>query len=157
MKSPTRGRNCDNPSLIDLALCNNDDLVLDVSVLSPLRKIDHLLIEMQVTCNINVDLKTYYCDYKNANFDMIPSVFNSDFNSRMNNLTDVNEQVYLSGNTLNKALSQHVPIKECKFANTAPVKLNGTTKSNLRQKQRLWKQYMKTNGTSTNVKFRKVP
>ena len=81
MKSPTRGRNCDNPSLIDLALCNNDDLVLDVSVLSPLGKIDHLLIEMQVTCNINVDLKTYYCDNKNVNFDMIPSVFNSDFNS----------------------------------------------------------------------------
>ena len=88
---------------------------------------------------------------------MIPSVFNSDFNSRMNNLTDVNEQVYLSGNTLNQALSPRVPIKECKFAHTAPVKLNGTTKSKLRQKQRLWKQYMKTNGTSTDVKFRKVP
>ena len=36
VKSPTRGRNCDNPSLIDLELCNNDDLVLDVSVLLPL-------------------------------------------------------------------------------------------------------------------------
>ena len=35
VKSPTRGRNYDNPSLIDLALCNND-LVSDVSVLSPL-------------------------------------------------------------------------------------------------------------------------
>ena len=57
MKSPTRGRNCDNPSLIDLALCNNDDLVLDVSVLSPLGKSDHSLIEMQVICDINVDLK----------------------------------------------------------------------------------------------------
>ena len=57
VKSPTRGRNCDNPSLIDLALCNNDDLVLDVSVLSPLGKSDHSLIEMQVRCDVNVDLK----------------------------------------------------------------------------------------------------
>ena len=42
------------------------------------------------------------------------------------------------------------------FTNTAPVKLNGTAKSKLRQKQRLWKQYIKTNGTSIYVKFRKV-
>ena len=60
VKSPTRGRNFDNPSLTDLTLCNNDDLVLDVSVLSPLGKSDHSLIEMQVRCDINVDLKTYY-------------------------------------------------------------------------------------------------
>ena len=121
MKSPTRGRNCDNPSLIDLALCNNDDLVLDV--LSPLGKSDHSLIEMQVRCDINVDLKTYYYDYKNANFDMIRLVFNSDFNSGMNDLSAVNDQVYLLVNTLNEATAQHVPIKECKFTNTAPVKL----------------------------------
>ena len=134
------GRNCDNPSLIDLALCDNDDLVLDVSVLSPFGKSDHSLIEMQVRCDINVDLKTYYYDYKNANFDMIHSVFNNDFNSQLNDLSDVNDQVCLLLNTLNEALSQYVPIKECNFTNTAPVKLNGTAKSKLRQKQRLWKQ-----------------
>ena len=75
MKSPTRGINCNNPSLIDLALCN--DLVLDISVLSPLGKSDNSLIEMQVKCDINVDVKTYHYDYKNANFDLIHSVFNS--------------------------------------------------------------------------------
>ena len=55
-------------------------------------------------------------------------------------LSDVNDRVCLLVNTLNKALGQYVPIKECKFTNTAPVKLNGTAKSKLRQKQRLWKQ-----------------
>ena len=87
---------------------------------------------------------------------MIRSVFNSDFNSRMNDLSDVNDQVRLLVSTFNEALAQHVPIKECKFTNTAPVNLNGTAKSKLRQKQRLWKQYIKTNDTSTYVKFRKV-
>ena len=71
---------------------------------------------------------------KNANFNTICSVFNSDFNSQMNNLSYVNDQVCLV-NTLNEALAQQVPIKECKFTNTAPVKLNGTVK--LRQKERL--------------------
>ena len=75
VKCPTRGRNFDNPYLIDLALCNNDDLVLDVSLLSSLGKSDHSLIEKQVRCDINVDLKTYYYDYKNATFHMIPSAF----------------------------------------------------------------------------------
>ena len=87
---------------------------------------------------------------------MILSIFNSDFNSKLNDLSDVNDQVYLLVNTLNEGLAQHVPIKECNFTNTAPVKLNGTAKSNLRQKQRLWKQYIKTNDTSIYVKFRKV-
>ena len=54
---------------------------------------------------------------------MIRSVFNSDFNSGMNDLSAVNDQVYLLVNTLNEATAQHVPIKECKFTNTAPVKL----------------------------------
>ena len=134
VKSPTRGRNCDNPSPIDLVLCNNDDLVLDVSVLSPFGKSDHSLIEMQVRCDINVDLKTCYYDYKNAKSDMIRSVFNSDFNSQLNDLSDVNDQVCLLVNTLNESLAQYVPIKECKFTNTAPVKLNGTAKSTLREK-----------------------
>ena len=137
-------------------MCNNDDLVLDVSVLSPLGKSDHSLIEIQVRCDINVDLKTYYYDYKNANFDMIRSIFNSNFNSQLNDLSDVKDQVCLLVKNLNEALAQYVPIKECNFTNTAPVKLNGTAKSTLRQKQRLWKQYIKTNDTSIYVKFRKV-
>ena len=110
VKSPTRGRNRDNASLIVLALCDNDDLVLDVSFLSPLEKSDHSLIEMQVRCDrcdINVDLKTYYFDYKNANFDMIHSVFNSDFNSQLNDLSDINDQVCLLVNTLSEALAQY--------------------------------------------------
>ena len=56
-KSPTRGRNCNNPSLIDLALCN--DLVLDVSVLSPLRK--KIIIKKnkdKCYCKVKVKAKT---------------------------------------------------------------------------------------------------
>ena len=74
----------------------------------------------------------------------------------MNNLYDVNDQVILLLNTLNEALAQHVPIKEFKLTSTAPVKLNGTAKSKLRQKQRLWKQYIKTNDTYIYVKLTKV-
>ena len=87
---------------------------------------------------------------------MIRSAFNNDFNSQMNNLSDVNDQVCLLVNTLNEALAQHVPIKECKFTNTVPIKLNDTVNSMLRQRQRLWKQYIKTNDTSRYVKIQKV-
>ena len=49
---------------------------------------------------------------------MILSIFNSDFNSKLNDLSDVNDQVYLLVNTLNEGLAQHVPIKECNFNNS---------------------------------------
>ena len=54
-------------------------------------------------------------------------------------------------------ISEHFgwnPSSAC--SNTAPAKLNGTAKWKRRQKQRLWKQYIKTNDTSTYVEFRKV-
>ena len=65
---------------------------------------------------------------------LIHSDFDSRFNCQLNDLSDVNDQVCLLVNTLNESLGQYVPIKECKFTNTVPVKLNGTAKSTLREK-----------------------
>ena len=65
---------------------------------------------------------------------LIHSDFDSRFNCQLNDLSDVNDQVCLLVNTLNESLAQYVPIKECNFTNTVPVKLNGTAKSTLREK-----------------------
>ena len=48
VKNSTRGRNSDNPSLLDLVLSNNDDLIDNVSLLPPLGKSDHSTIEVLV-------------------------------------------------------------------------------------------------------------
>ena len=133
MKSLTRGRNCDNPFLIDLALCNNDDLVLDVSVLPPLGEKDHSLNEMHVRCDINTDSKISFYDYKNTNFDMICSVFNSDFHSRMNNVCCEWSSMFISEH-FEWSPSSECSYKRFNFTNTAPVKLNDAAKSNLRPK-----------------------
>ena len=48
MKSSTRSRNSENPSLLYLVINNNDDLIDNVSLLPPLDKSDHSAVEVLV-------------------------------------------------------------------------------------------------------------
>ena len=80
MKSSTRGRNSDNPSLLDLVLSNNDDLIDSVSLLPPLGKSDHSTIEALVNYSSNNSTDKFYLDYNNADFDSMRKIFNDEFN-----------------------------------------------------------------------------
>ena len=55
VKSSTRGRNSDNPSLLDLVLSNNNNNLIDnVSLLPPLGKSDHSTIEVLANYSSNI-------------------------------------------------------------------------------------------------------
>ena len=79
VKSSTRGRNSDNPSLLDLVLSNNDDLTDNVSLLPHLGKSDHSTIEILVNYSSNNTTDKFYLDYNNANFDSMINIFNGEF------------------------------------------------------------------------------
>ena len=79
VKSSTRGRNSDNPSLLDLVLSNNDDLIDNVSLLPHLGKSDHSTIEVLVNYSSNNSTDKFYLDYNNANFDSMRNIFNGEF------------------------------------------------------------------------------
>ena len=78
--STTKGRNSDNPSLLDLVLSNNDVLIDNVSLLPPLGKSDHSTIEVLVNYSSNNSTDKFYLDYKNADFDSMRKIFNDEFN-----------------------------------------------------------------------------
>ena len=63
VKNSTRGRNSDNPSLLDLVLSNNDDLIDNVSLLPPLGKSDHSTIEVLLNYSSNNSTDKFYLDY----------------------------------------------------------------------------------------------
>ena len=78
--STTKGRNSDNPSLLDLVLSNNDVLIDNVSLLPPLSKSDYSTIEVLVNYSSNNSTDKFYLDYKNADFDSMRKIFSDEFN-----------------------------------------------------------------------------
>ena len=129
MKSLTRGRNSDNPPLLDLVLRNNDDLI-DVSLLPPLGKSD------QHKC-------FFQCFFSRKD----PHLSAVEF-------TDVNDQLSYFVKTLNMTKESFIPRKKCFINSRNRIKLDKTAQSKLRKKQRLWKQYLKTMDTKTYTDFK---
>ena len=111
VKSSTRGRNSDNPSLLDLVLSNNDDLFDNVSFLSPFGKRDHSTLEVLVNYSSNNSTDKFYLDYKNTDFDSMRKIFNDEFNVTLKNFTDVNDQLTYFVKTLNIANESFIPSK----------------------------------------------
>ena len=52
---PTRGRYGQNTSLLDLIITNDEDIVKDVSINSPLGKSDHSVIKFKLFCDAEID------------------------------------------------------------------------------------------------------
>ena len=51
---PTRGRGSNNPTVLDLILSNDDDIIGDVENLSPLGRSDNCIITFEIFCKIKL-------------------------------------------------------------------------------------------------------
>ena len=156
LKCSTRGRNSDNPSLLDLVLSNNDDLIDNVSLLPPLGKSDHSTIEVLVNYLSNNSTDKLYLDYNNDDFDSMRKIFNDEFSVTLKNFTDVNDQLSYFVKTLNIAKESFIPRKKCFINSINHIKLDETARSTLRKKQRLWKQYLKIKDTKTYTDIKRT-
>ena len=66
---PTRARRSNNPSVLDLIISNDDDIIGDVEHLSPLRRSDHCIITFEIMCTIKLNNYTKRGKYyNNADF-----------------------------------------------------------------------------------------
>ena len=153
--STTKGRNSDNPSLLDLVLSNNDVLIDNVSLLPPLSKSDYSTIEVLVNYSSNNSTDKFYLDYKNADFDSMRKIFSDEFNVTLKwpKWPDINDQITYFVKTFNIAEESFFPRKQCFNSTRNHIKLDKTAKSKLRKKQRLWKQYLKRKDTKTYTDF----
>ena len=59
---------------------NNEDIIDSVSILAPLGKSDHSIIESTLICTVTKQTN-YYLDYKNADFKSMSSMFDNIFNA----------------------------------------------------------------------------
>lgn len=56
--SPTRGRGSDNPSVIDLVLTSEEEIISELNINPPLGKSDHSVIDFICTINEDIDSRS---------------------------------------------------------------------------------------------------
>ena len=93
-------------------MSNNDDLIDNVSLLSPLGKSDHSTVELSVNYSSNNGTDKFCLDYNNADFDSMRKVLSDKFNFTFKNFTDVNDQLSYVVKTLNVTKVSFIPRKK---------------------------------------------
>ena len=158
---PTRGRFGQNPSLLDLILTNEEDLVKDVSINSPLGKSDHSVIQFTVDCNIlepDDPVPKYSLDKGDYN-SMRSKLDSIDWNLiflNNDNIDDVNAQWNIFKDIYNDLVSTFIPIKFSKIENSDKNKYNKEIIIAVKKKHRLWQRFIETKSGEKYIEYAKA-
>lgn len=145
IQEPTRLRDGQNPSCLDL-LFTNDELMVTQETLCigpPLGSSDHACISCELCLyseGSNVD-REYYQYFKGDYDELRIELLSADWDTIF---TDLNvEQMWQSfKDILNNAISKHIPKKKhCKNNKESPLWMDKTTKLAILAKRKAWKKY----------------
>ena len=139
---PTRYRENQTPSLIDLILTNEEDMITNVQYLSPLGKSDHIIMVLDTNMNISDKDYTLRYAYDKGNYEEI-----------LNSLKKVNwKEALADKNTeeawnmfeqkLLKEMDKHVP--KYRIKQKKPY-IDREMRRKMKKKYYLWKRYKQTN------------
>ncbi len=147
VSSPTRGRNANHPSLIDLILTNEEGMVSDLEILSPLGKSDHACISFTFNCYFKCTNKSFsrYL-YDKGNYENMKKDLTLDWTSELEKRITVNEKWKFISNKLLLATKKYIPIIRGNTKNKAKFSspLDRETLTAVKSKHKIWKRYMTT-------------
>ena len=147
--TPTRFREGEEPSILDLVFTNEEAMVQQLSHQSPVGKSDHgvLLIKFQIQHTSNFTPRTIYC-YEKGNYEDMRSDLSIDWDAALNsNTTDVKEQWNIISKKIKEAVETHVPsyqTTEKGLWKKGKIPLTSDTRKEIRKKHRLWQRAYET-------------
>ena len=158
---PTRGRYGQNTSLLDLILTNDEDIVKDVSINSPLGKSDHSVIKFKLFCDAEIDdefipkLLFDKGDYESmrSKLDLI------DWSQVLleNEETNVDTQWNIFKDIYNDIVATFVPIKTNKNeTSNKKGKYNKEILTAVKKKHRLWQRFIETKSGEKYIEYAKA-
>ena len=156
ISEPIRGRGLSQPTLIDLVLTNNPDIIDEVKLDTPLGKSNHSVVEI-IMENVLLTENKFILNYNKGNYEQIKSLFNQDFVIKIQNCENGSDQYDMLLDLLHEAINKYIPrisLTNNKF--NRKTTLNRSTKSKKRQKHSLWKLYFRTNNINVYNEYRKI-
>lgn len=144
---PTRAKGTDCPKLLDLILSNEEGMVEDIVINSPLGKSDHSMIEFKYNANTypNATSRKIFLydkgDYKNMRRELT-----QDWKYSILSKSGLEEKWCHLKDKLISLENKYVPVKICKndVKRKNNIPLDPGTLEAIRKKHRCWQRYMET-------------
>ncbi len=156
---PTRGRGSNTPSLIDLILTNEEGMVSDLEILSPLGKSDHACISFWFNCYIdynNKQIKRFL--YDKGDYDAIKKELCIDWENELDKRITVNEKWNFIKNKILSSMEKHIP--KAKMNNSKHLKLKSPldfdTLAKVKKKHKAWKKYMNSKDSKSYKEYCRI-
>ena len=154
-KNPTRRRGNQKPTLDDLILVNDENLVSDISHFNPLGKSDHDVLVFKLYINIKVieNSTNEKFDIFRGNFDQMRKDMLSKDWSELEDL-DVEDGWSLLKESITNCMNQNIPkIDPNKKVKSKPKWFNGVVKKSVKKKYLLYKRYLQSDASIDYHKY----
>ncbi len=157
---PTRGRQNNEPHILDLIITRTEDELSDLEYESPLGMSDHSVLRFNVNYNNTIDIQEKWrFIYDKADYDAMNQSLQIDWdNEFVNCRNDVNGMYSIFLTKINEAITNYIPKRKIVSGNQSKKRLAlepGTTKL-IRKKHRLWNRYIEKRDDESFVKYKKM-
>ena len=144
---PTRGRLLQNPHVLDLIFTNEEGMVSDLEIQSPIGKSDHSVLKFTFTCYLNkqnTKLTRYL--YDRGNYDEMKKDLDKDWKEVFKNAQSVNDKWQVLKSEIISAVEKHVPKRQSGGSGKSGPnnKFNNRIIKAIRKKHRAWQRYLET-------------
>ena len=146
VQKPTRRRNQQKPSLLDLILVNDDDMISDITHHSPIGRSDHdvLIFELYIPKESNIKPTTMSYQLKRGDYKKMRQE-SKDFNWKVMNDLNTNKSWILFKNKLHELMNNHIPKKQIgNGIRTKPAWMSNRVLKKIRKKYHAYKRYQLT-------------
>ena len=148
ISAPTRYREGEEPSILDLVFTNEEAMIQQIQHQSPLGKSDHsvLIIDFLIKQTSNFKPRTIY-NYDKANYENMRNELNIDWEEELN-MHNVNEQWNRIKTKLKESVKKHVPsykTTEAGLWKKGKIPLNRETRKEIRKNTGAGSEHMRPN------------
>ena len=140
---PTRFRTGDTPSNLDWVLCDEEDLIEEVSIHPPVQSSDHTVIKFQINISYSEPENIARYQYYKGNYEnMRDEIRNENWEEILQN-TDVQQAWDLFQDKISGLIERNIPKK--KFTNNhEPPWSSREIQSAIKDKRKAWDQYKRS-------------
>jgi len=156
--SPTRARQNQCPTVLDLIFTNEDSMLSDLKVLAPLGKSDHSVLSFQLNCYMATEVfKDERRNYNKGDYCKLRKELSIDWDALLDPFqNDANSQFKVFHEVLQQVCNRCIP---CVSSDTATKKhrppMNRDMRRLIHRKNRLWTRYMETKDILKYDEYRK--
>ena len=161
---PTRFRDGQKPSLLDLVITNDESVVNEIRYREPLGKSDHLVLEFEISVSVpieSVTVKKLILD-KGDYEAMRSDLRNRDLCEELKQTdTNIDAQWNFFTKLYQDLVVKYIPERKIKIGGKSKkqanhdFKFDGKINRLIKRKRRLWKRYMETKSVNSFEKYRK--